>query len=582
MNRQRVTITFVFTILCIFILANGGLAQKEVTPGRPERLGEDPAGATQSPDAGPTILISLNGSGQQTNGESVRPATDSTSRIITFQSDASNLVGDDTNGVSDIFTKNTENGNVRRVSVASGGTQGNAASQSPDISSDGQWVAFHSWAFNLVSGDTNNVADVFLHDRNTRQTFLVSKNNSGTISNDVSYDPSVSSDGRFVAYWSFASNLVANDFNNRSDIFVYDRQTNQTQRVSVNNSGQEGNGDSKNPAISADGRFVVYESRASNLVAGDSGSYTDIFLFDRNSGTTTRLSVRGNGAEGQGDSFEPDISSDGTKIVFTSLAANLIDGDTNGYPDIFYFDRSSGLMYRVSISSSGGQGNEWSEQPVVSDNGQYIAFRSRANNLVPNDTNNIGDVFVRNFPAGTTTRVSVSSTGGQGNDASNDPGLTADGRYVVFASRASNLVSNDNNGLRDIFRKDQQDSPPPPPPTLTSNQTYGAPGSYFTITGSNYPANQNAVVFANYIFISSGIAIPTGPDGNFQFLIRTDGILEGQYIIAVGVPGVTLPVVLTISWQGPTWPKLADGPEVFIPPSVAPLNRYRYSPILRK
>ncbi|MCA9991565.1 MAG: hypothetical protein KDE29_11250, partial [Anaerolineales bacterium] len=228
MNRQRVTITFIFSILCIFILANGGLAQKEVTP---ERQGEDPAGATQSPDAGPTILISLNASGQQTNGESVRPATDGTSRIITFQSDASNLVSDDTNGVSDIFTKNTENGNVRRVSLASGGTQGNAASQSPDISSDGQWVAFHSWAFNLVSGDTNNVADVFLHDRNTRQTILVSRNNSGTIGNDVSYDPSVSSDGRFVAYWSYASNLVGNDFNNRSDIFLFDRQTNQTQRV---------------------------------------------------------------------------------------------------------------------------------------------------------------------------------------------------------------------------------------------------------------------------------------------------------------------------------------------------------------
>ena len=160
-------------------------------------------------------------------------------------------------------------GNTTRVSVASDGTQSNNSSYNPSISANGRYVAFESEATNLVRGDTNNFRDIFVHDRQTGQTTRVSVASDGTQANGHSYDPSISADGRYVAFASLANNLVSGDTNDQQDIFVHDRQTGQTTRVSVASDGTQASGHSFNPSISADGRYVAFVSSASNLVGGD-------------------------------------------------------------------------------------------------------------------------------------------------------------------------------------------------------------------------------------------------------------------------------------------------------------------------
>jgi len=224
---------------------------------------------------------------------------------------------------------------VQRVSVASGGTQGNGDSGCPSISADGRYVAFQSYASNLVPGDTNEVGDVFVHDRLTGQTTRVSVASDGTEGNDYSRRPSISADGRYVAFASLASNLVPGDTNGTWDVFVHDRLTGQTTRVSVASGGAQGNSGSWCPSISADGRYVAFQSYASNLVPGDTNGVLDVFVHDRLTGQTTRVSVASDGTQGDSYSFGSSISADGRYVAFSSLASNLVPGDTNDKPDIF-------------------------------------------------------------------------------------------------------------------------------------------------------------------------------------------------------------------------------------------------------
>jgi len=224
---------------------------------------------------------------------------------------------------------------VQRVSVASDGTQGNDNSWDPSISADGRYVAFFSHASNLVPGDTNGKADVFVHDRVTGQTTRVSVASDGTEGNGYSWFPSISADGRYVAFESIASNLVPGDTNGVSDVFVHDRLTGQTTRVSVASDGTQGHSASDHPSISADGRYVAFESFASNLVPGDTNGKRDVFVHDRLTGQTARVSVASDGTQGNGDSIYPSISADGRYVAFVSGASNLVPGDANGNIDVF-------------------------------------------------------------------------------------------------------------------------------------------------------------------------------------------------------------------------------------------------------
>src|SRR5881409_2729990 len=232
-----------------------------------------------------------------------------------------------------------------RVSVASGGTEGDDASLGSALSADGRFVAFDSAATDLVAGDTNHVSDVFVHDRQTGTTERVSVASGGAQGNGSSgligfaFPPALSADGRFIAFQSFATNLVAGDTNSATDVFVHDRQTGMTERVSVASDGTQANNVSSYPALSADGRFVAFESDATNLVAGDTNGATDVFVHDRQTGATERASVASDGNQGNGSSSGAALSADGRLVVFHGTASNLVAGDANGAYDVFVHDR---------------------------------------------------------------------------------------------------------------------------------------------------------------------------------------------------------------------------------------------------
>jgi uncharacterized repeat protein (TIGR01451 family) len=406
---------------------------------------------------GETTRVSVASNGMQGNDYSHSSRISADGRYVVFDSDASNLVSEDTNGYSDVFVHDRNTGKTIRVSVGANGVQGDGGSHFSMISADGRYVAFESSADNLVSGDTNGVPDIFVHDRKTGQTTRVSVASDGTKGNADSYSPEISANGRYVAFTSYADNLVPSDTNSRRDIFVHDRQTGKTARVSVASNGAQGNGFSDSPAISADGRFVAFESWADDLVVGDTNGAPDIFVHDRQTGKTTRVSVASNGVQSDGFSYHPAISADGRYVAFVSEARNLVAGDTNEIGDIFIHDRQTGKAIRVSVSSNGAQAyaDVGSDGPEISADGRFVTFYSEAYNLVAGDTNGWVDVFVHDWLTGKTTRVSVASDGREANNYTESRAISADGRYVVFFSDASNLVPGDNNGVGHIFVRDR-------------------------------------------------------------------------------------------------------------------------------
>ncbi len=390
---------------------------------------------------------------------SLSPAISADGSYVTFQSGRTDLVLGDTNGQIDVFLRDLLGKQTTRVSVDSTGTQGNNNSGSASvfsISSDGRYIAFSSNATNLVAGDTNGATDIFLHDTQTGDTTRVSVDSLGAEGDGASSSPSMSADGRYIAFRSLATNLIAGDTNDTDDIFLHDTQTGDTTRVSVGLGNVQGNSYSSSPSVSSDGRYIAFTSDASNLVAGDSGVYTDIFLHDIQTGNTARVSVDSLGAEGGGTSSSPSISSDGRYIAFNSNAINLVVGDTNITSDIFLHDIQTGNTARVSVDSLGAEGNSLSTSLSISSDGRYIAFSSNATNLVAGDTNGVPDIFLHDIQTGDTTRVSVDSLDGEGNGASLTPSISADGRYVTFSSESTNLISGDINGIPDIFLHDIQ------------------------------------------------------------------------------------------------------------------------------
>ena len=316
-------------------------------------------------------------------------------------------------------------------------------------------------------------------------TECVSVNSLGVPANGLSFQGNMSEDGRYVVFESDGNNLVINDTNGVRDIFVFDRQTGLTERVSLSsgNPGTQANGASceispkdngvfEIPLMSADGRYVVFTSSASNLVSGDTNGLRDIFVRDRVNHTTTRVSVSTSGTQANGVCYFPSISANGNRVVFLSDATNLVSGDTNGAPDVFMRDIPSGQTYRVNVSSAPANaqavgpyawnGNDGDMTACISGDGQHVAFVSSATNLVPDDENDMYDVFVRDLNAsnpasGTTENVHISTSGEQGNGFpwAHACYISNDGSIVTFSSDADNLVSGDTNGIDDIFVRDR-------------------------------------------------------------------------------------------------------------------------------
>ena len=404
-------------------------------------------------------------------------------RYVVFTSAVDNLVTGDSNGKTDVFLRDTtlpstDPASIRLISHISGGTtSGNDSSLSPVISADGNYVVFVSYASNLVAGDTNGQPDVFLYNRQTDTLTLISQSSAGA-SNGASLNPSISADGSAIVFTSTASNLVAGqtDSNNAADVFLW-TATNGLQLVSHNsaNASQAGNSNSSTPVISSNGRYVIFVSNASDLVAGDANGVADVFAFDTQTGQVTLLSTGVNGI-GNGASSSPVISDDGRYVAFVSSASNLVNGDTNGTTDVFRYDLQaiSNPLSLVSVNLSGNAGTTsgstivaGSFAPTISADGRYIAFASTASDLTSiADTNgNTADVFVRDMQTGQTTLISVNQAGtGSGNAiglGSTNPVISGDGSYVAFTSTASDLTASDNNGnIQDVFVRNWQSGTP--------------------------------------------------------------------------------------------------------------------------
>jgi len=378
-------------------------------------------------------------------------------RFIAFVSNDMNLVAGDTNSVPDVFVRDRLARTTERVSIDSAGVQGNAPSGflGFSISDDGRFVAFGSEADNLVPGDSNGALDVFVRDRTTGTTERVSVSSLGAQGNAGSANPAISADGRYVAFASAASNLIAGDTNGYPDTFVHDRLTGTTERVSISTSGAEGIERSYIPRISADGRYVAFMSLASNLVPNDTNGTWDVLVRDRTAGTTVMASVSSAGVQANQSCSVGAFSNDGRYLCFSTAASNLVLGDTNGVDDAFVRDLFLGTTERVSVSSNGAEANGASSPHSIFGNGRYVCFGSAGTNLVAGDTNSASDLFIRDRLAGTTERVDVALGGAQANGDSGQGSTSADGRYLVFMSLATNLVSGDTNGVLDVFVHDR-------------------------------------------------------------------------------------------------------------------------------
>jgi len=413
-------------------------------------------------------------------GNAYRPWMSADGRYLVFDSDGTRVLGGtaDTARQRDIYLYDRVTGGMERISVASDGSRAQipsgcagtqpCGSQRPTISADGRYVAFWSNATNLDPGATNGTANAYVRDRATNKTILVSKGYNGAQPSGDSRRPVVSRDGSYVVFESAASNLVApqtcglliackgGDNNKADDVFVYQMSSGTVTRVSAASDGTEANGASNRPSLSGDGTKIAFNSTATNLVSPATSGVSQVFIKDLNSGAVTLVSATPSGAEGDKASASPSISADGRWVSFDSKATNFNPADAGGDTDIYVKDLSNGAIEQVSVQTGGGQATGTNGSSIVggdstiSGDGRFVAFWSDASSLVPGDTNGQPDVIVRDRVAATTTRV-TSTNGVQGDGPSYSPALSMDGRFVALDSKAAALDPSGGGAGEDVF-----------------------------------------------------------------------------------------------------------------------------------
>lgn len=431
--------------------------------------------------------VSVSSSGGQAFSSSTAAGLSADGRYVAFASDATGLVPNDSNDVRDVFVHSRLTGVTERASVSAGGAEGHGASGAlgaggPRLSGDGRYVAFSSEAPDLVPNDGNGTADVFVRDRVAGTTERVSVAGDGAEAHGESVTPSISRDGRYVTFTSLADDLIAGDGNSDRDVFLHDRTTGATELVSVASDGTHGNfpsgGLGAGPArVTPDGRYVVFGSFANNLVANDINGFDDVFVRDRVAGTTERVSVASGGAEGDGHSVYGSISDDGRYVAFSSPAGTLAPSEGFAGSDVFLHDRQTHTTSRLSDAPGGAAANGASFFPAISGDGTAVAYHSDASNLTPGDMNNTTDVFLQQISGGAIERVSAPVAGPIGGGAFAE--ISADGAVVAFESLAGDLVPGDSNSERDVFSwgKPLRASPPPTAtPTRTPTPPAAPPG----------------------------------------------------------------------------------------------------------
>lgn len=435
-----------------------------------------------------TELVSVRHDGQQpANAHSASPTVSDDGRYVAFQSNASDLVDPPTSGRTNIFVRDMLTGVTSLVSVNLDGEGiGNGGATDAVISADGSTIAFSSNASDLVASDTNRRTDIFAKRLADTSVILVSSTSSGAVGNGYSYLPTISGDGNTVAFASTSSNIVGGDNNNNFDVFTRRLDENFAILVSATSAGQSGNGSSNSPVISKDGSTVAFRSSANNLVDGDNNGKDDIFTKRLGDSPVVPISFSKAGMPGNGFSYGPTISADGSVVAFVSNANNLqkLVDDNNTTWDVFAKDVDDGAVTLVSVASTGKSGNGHSVRPTISDDGEVIAFGSEASDLLPSGANgSTAFVFARNLKFSTTRSVSSKLFGSQ-ESATTYPfrvKLSGDGTTVAFSHRASIYAPNDNNGVDDVFV------------SRTADDDFGdAPASYL-VTLANDGARHSAV-----------------------------------------------------------------------------------------
>ena len=465
-------------------------------------------------------------------GGALEPSISQDGNFVAFSSDQSHAAGD-ANTFRDVYLHDRSTGTTVLVSRTLGGVAGNGASSEPSISQDGNFVSFSSVATDLAGGQssTNTDKDIFIWNRSTGEVTQVSVAAGGGQPGEFSAEPNTNGNGNFVAYTSpaNAANLVtgALEGNTLRDVFLWNKTTNTTQLVSTTMAGTSAPGTSGNrgsfdPAVSADGRFVAFRSEADDLVPGADGNagVRDIYVRDMQTGTTVLVSRAPGGPAANDVSDSPSISNDGNVVVFSSMATNLSGDDTGPLlRDIFVFNRATNTLTLVSRNAArNGSGNGDSSEPSISMDGRFVAFTSTADNLVDNDTNGVSDIFLYDIATGAMNRVSLTNDGGQSNGGSSDANVAPQGLFVAFTSEASNLTTNDANGaVADAFVAQAPDrqtgnTNPPTAAIVQSDQPQAVLGSPFLDFVVTY---SDDVDLATTTFDSNDVTI-TGPGGSPQ------------------------------------------------------------------
>jgi len=392
-----------------------------------------------------TTRVSLAFDGSEANRSSYDAALSADGRHVAFESEATNLVRDDGNLKLDVFVRDLATGVTERVSVSSDGIEADDISFEARISADGRFVAFTSWASNLIPHDLNGAADVFLRDRVLGTTELISQSSTGVYGDLASSCDDLSPDGNFVVFGSTANELVPGDFQNDSDVFVRDRAQGLTERVSVSTAGVEGNLGAGSGSISADGRFVAFSSKSTDLAPDTNGDDSDIFLRDRQAGTTSLISVNNAGQQVNASSVGPDISADGRYVAFM-CAGHLIEmGQSAGSMDVYVRDLVAGTTEFASLDSSGAVLDVSMMRCALSADGRY---------LVLDTLFGVQPTHLRDRVEGTTQLVGVGTDGTIASTMVEEQSISEDGRFVVFDSLSSELAGDDTNNASDIFLRD--------------------------------------------------------------------------------------------------------------------------------
>ncbi|GIF02166.1 hypothetical protein Ari01nite_96300 [Paractinoplanes rishiriensis] len=348
---------------------------------------------------------------------------------------------------------------AERISVTGAGAEGDGISGWPSVSADGRYVAFESEAANLVPGDVNGTTDVFVHDRLLGTTVRPVTSLATGHPQDGLYGAAISADGRYLSFTSWAPDLVPGDTNNTSDVFLLELATGAIERINLTSGGAEATGGiSWGSDLSADGRFVTFTSRAGNLLPGRDKNHTrgaDAFVRDRLTGTTTLVSVAQDGLNGHWPSYDRGISADGRYVAFTSSATDLLP-DGAQVIGLYVRDLQTGTTTRETLSSAGDPASiAGLHTATLSRDGRYVTFDTARNDVVPGDANNARDIFVRDRITGEVELVSLAGDGTQADGDSWAPRVSDGGRCVVFVSDATTLVPADTNGRSDLFVRDR-------------------------------------------------------------------------------------------------------------------------------